>query len=268
MRLTFRVRGRSGTASISTPATNAGGYFAVTTASAADRSIAEIVGDGDKLEIEAVLAGGDTRQFKVAVKVPPRSLPLLVISDLDDTVRIAEVLDRPKMIERVFLRPYEAVPGMPELYRQLADQGAWFHFVSGSPWQIAPVIEQFLGEAEFPPSVLHCREIGWDFWNSDPMHTKDFKIKTIETLLQQFGSCHVLCIGDDGEHDPEVYTEICRKHRDRVAAIWIRRVRAEWDTERLAEASMLLGTGRAIAFEKPDELASSWELISATLSLR
>lgn len=253
--LKVRLVGQGGATTVSLPDTDAGGYFSLTTSAAGNRTLAELAGSGKELQVQVVVPEQDKRRFLARVPVPPRRLPLLVISDLDDTVRIAEVTNRPRMIERVFLRPYEAVPGMSAIYKGLADRGAHFHFVSGSPWQIAPVIEPFLSDSKFPPAVLHCRHIGWDFWNSDPLHTNEFKIATIESLLTQFAAAPVLLIGDDGEHDPEVYTEICRRHPDRVTGVWIRRVRSDWDSARLAKAAELLAGGRqVVAFEDASEL--------------
>ncbi len=249
-----RLRGAGEAATLRLPRTDMGGSFALATESAGDRSIAAIVGSAHELAIEAVLPASDTRRFATRVAVPPRPLPLLVISDVDDTVRIAEVRHKPTLVERTFLRPYEPVAGMAELYRRLADRGAWFHYVSGSPWQVAPLIEQFLTATRFPASVMHCRQISWDFWNSDPLDTEEFKVATIRTLLDQFPNCPVLLIGDSGEHDPEVYSAITRSHADRLAGIWIRRVPGAWDESRLFDATAKLGHERVTAFETPSEL--------------
>lgn len=259
--LKMRIIGRGGAATITLPKTESDGHFTITTVRAGNQSLLELVGTGRDLQVQAVLPAGDPRRFAVRLPLPPKRLPLLVISDVDDTVRIAEVTDRQRMIERVFLRHYEAVPGMSAVYRQLADRGAQFHYVSGSPWQIAPLIEGMLTEAKFPPAVLHCRRIGWSFWNSDPLDTHKFKVETIESLLQRFDSCKVLIIGDDGEHDPEVYREICRRHPDRVAGVCIRRVRETWDATRLAEPAKLLGADRAVAFENSSDLKQALEKI-------
>jgi hypothetical protein len=254
--LKMRLTGHGGSAVLTLPKTGAGGQFSLSTTAAGGLKIKDLVEAGPELKIEAVMPVNDPRNFTVRLHVPPQEVPLLVISDVDDTVRVAEVLDRPRMIERVFLRPYEAVPGLADIYSRLAKSGAEYHFVSGSPWQISGVIEQFLVTESFPPAVLHCRQLGWDFWNDDPVHTKEFKIATIEVLLRQFRSDKVLLIGDDGEHDPEVYTEVCRKHADRIAGIWIRHVRSIATDERLADPRSILGKERAVLFDSAADLQS------------
>jgi phosphatidate phosphatase APP1 len=219
------------------------------------------VGNGSELTVEAVLPADDSRQFAVKLHVPPRQVPLLVVSDVDDTVRVADVLNRPRMIERVFLQAYEPVPGMSEIYMQLGQRGGEFHFVSGSPWQISGLIERLLSDEGFPPATLHCRQLNWDFWNSDSMHTKEFKIASINTLLKQFRDSRVLLIGDDGEHDPEVYSEICRAHPDRVAGIWIRQLNPQSSGDRLAQAKVQLGVDRVVTFRDATQLGRALDLI-------
>lgn len=39
-----------------------------------------------------------------------------VISDIDDTIKISNVLQKEKLFNRTFLEPFEAVPGMSNLY--------------------------------------------------------------------------------------------------------------------------------------------------------
>jgi hypothetical protein len=263
-RLKVRLVGAGGAETLELPKTDRGGHFAVTTATAGMTRIADLVGAGRELQVQVVVPDTDTRRFVARLTVPPRRLPLLVVSDVDDTVRIAEVTNRARLIERVFLHRYEPVPAMSNLYRQLAERGAAFHFVSGSPWQIAPLIDEMLQQDKFPPAVLHCRQMSWDFWNSDEFETKQFKVGEIEKLLEQFASRKVLLIGDDGEHDPEVYSEICRKHPDRVAGVWIHRVRETWDATRLDEPTKLLGLERAVAFEHAGELKQAVEKLNSS----
>jgi hypothetical protein len=260
--LRLEVRGSGGQSVLRLPRTGAGGYFSIATSRANGRSLAEIAGDGLELKLEAIVPRDDTRRFEIRLPVPPRRVPLLVVSDVDDTIRIAEVTNRPAMIERVFLRPYEAVPGMSAIYAQLASGGARFHYVSGSPWQLEPVIREFLLSGRFPLGVLHCRHINWDFWNGDSLDLLEYKVATIERLLAQFASGGVLLIGDSGELDPEVYSRIARDHADRVAAIWIRLVNDAWDSERLAQAAARLGADRVMTTGDAAELAAAAEQLA------
>ncbi|RYY48661.1 MAG: DUF2183 domain-containing protein, partial [Comamonadaceae bacterium] len=132
---------------------------------AAGRSQARLVVDGRALtpeartlEFHARLEDGDTRAFTGhALLVPEQGLS--VISDIDDTVKITQVHDRREMLLNTFVRTFEAAPGLPEHFRRLAQaEGTRFHYLSASPFQLAPALEEFLQREAFPSGSLHLRE--------------------------------------------------------------------------------------------------------------
>ena len=87
------------------------------------------------LRYRADTSDGDERQLGGAVQLlPPRGVS--VVSDVDDTIKISQVADHRELLNNTFLRPMEAVPGMPALYRRWAKDGAAFHYVTASPWQL------------------------------------------------------------------------------------------------------------------------------------
>src|SRR5690606_13746942 len=55
---------------------------------------------------------------------------------------------------------------------------------------------------------------------------QEHKRTTLRRLLIDFPHVRWLLIGDDGQHDPEIYAELAREHPDRVVAIGIRRLTA------------------------------------------
>ena len=69
-----------------------------------------------------------------------------VISDIDDTIKISEVLDRKALIQNTFVKEFRDVPGMANLYRELERSGAVFHYVSASPWQLYPPLSKFMAD--------------------------------------------------------------------------------------------------------------------------
>ena len=73
-----------------------------------------------------------------------------VISDIDDTIKDSNVLNKEELIQNTFFRKFKAVRGMPQLYKKLENKGVAFHYVSGSPWQLYPFIYNFLNEEQFP----------------------------------------------------------------------------------------------------------------------
>lgn len=179
------------------------------------------------LPIEVAIDDGDSVLSTVCHVLPANGLS--VISDLDDTIKASNVLDKKELLKNTFLRDFETVEGMSELFKHLAVAGNTFHYVSATPWQLFPHIEFFLTENGFPAGSIHLRK----FTLKDitvlkklaPSHKG--KRKTIENLLHRCPERHVILFGDSGERDPEMYGDIARKYPNQVNHIFIRNVTAE-----------------------------------------
>lgn len=166
---------------------------------------------------EANLAGAKTATAAVEILSPDS--PFFVISDFDDTVAVSEVLDPGKLLTNALLRDEAsqlAVNGMPEFYRCLRAQPGPppFALVSGSPIQFAPRVGAFLAKNSYPPMALYLRDL-------NPGTLSNYKQPIIRVLLKRVPNAAV-CIGDSGEHDPEVYKQISTEFPGRVKRIYIR----------------------------------------------
>lgn len=154
---------------------------------------------------------------------------LSVISDIDDTVKITQVLDRRELVNSTFLQDFVAVPGMAQSYQLLAEAGASFHFVSSSPWQLYPALQHLLQEAGFPWATMHLKSMRF----RDRTLLNLFKPGTetkppqIRDLVTSFPLRDFILIGDSGEADPEVYAEILREFPERVEHVFIRNITNE-----------------------------------------
>eukprot|EP00751_Fragilariopsis_kerguelensis_P032705 CAMPEP_0170959916 /NCGR_PEP_ID=MMETSP0735-20130129/36790_1 /TAXON_ID=186038 /ORGANISM="Fragilariopsis kerguelensis, Strain L26-C5" /LENGTH=102 /DNA_ID=CAMNT_0011374531 /DNA_START=550 /DNA_END=855 /DNA_ORIENTATION=+ len=56
---------------------------------------------------------------------------------------------------------------------------------------------------------------------ADPL---DYKLGQIEPLLKTYPNRKFIFIGDSGEKDPEVYSELFAKYPSQIEKIWIRNV--------------------------------------------
>lgn len=80
-----------------------------------------------------------------------------VISDIDDTIKDSNVLDKKELLRNTLSRDFVAIDGMPEVYKRWSEKGAQFHYVSGSPWQLYPEIEKFFRTEGFPMGSFHLK---------------------------------------------------------------------------------------------------------------
>ena len=185
------------------------------------------------------------------VEVVADTAPFLVISDFDDTIAVTQVVHTAKLVESAFFKDsdtQEAVPGMAAFYGCLkAPTPASFALVSGSPVQFGPRVAAFLGRNGFPPFGLYLRELG-------PGTLSDYKQPLIRRLLQQFPQ-QVVLVGDSGEKDPEVYTQMREEFPGRVKAIYIRDAGHAEDPSRFKDMFLFHDASEAAADAAKNGLA-------------
>ncbi len=202
------------------------------------------------MRLQAVSAGHSG--FGMVKLVPPEGIS--VISDIDDTVKITELPAGASIVIRnTFYKEYTAAPGMADYYREYGDN-VMFHYVSGSPWQLYRPLTDFLfsDDAGFPKGTLHVKSVTKNFLSINTWRdlrelvmnedvTFDQKIRQISQIMEHFPSRKFILIGDSGEADPEVFSEIRNLFPGQVKKITIRDVvnAREEDPDRLAGMNVI-----------------------------
>ncbi len=160
-----------------------------------------------------------------------------VISDVDDTVKITEIPAGAGVVVRnTFFKEFTAAPGMAEMYRDLGED-LFFHYVSGSPWQLFRTLSGFLfgDEAGFPKGTFHMKSVTKNFLSLNTWRdlsdlvlnedvTLDQKVRQITQIFEHFPHRDFILIGDSGEADPEVFNLIRQAFPGQVKEIYIRDV--------------------------------------------
>jgi len=177
-----------------------------------------------------------------------------VISDVDDTIKVSNVLDRSELMANTFVRPYRVVDGMPELYEAWGRQGVAVHYVTGSPWQIYPAVWEFVTDNGFPGVGIDMRYLRV----LDASITNifrgglEYKPEPIRSILQRFPGRRFVLVGDSGEHDAEVYAAAYGEFPERVRGIFIRAILEEHlDRARYREIFAGIDESRWIIFRDP-----------------
>jgi len=149
-------------------------------------------------------------------------LPLLLISDLDDTIKISHTQSKLITVYRGLFRS-SAFAGMAQLYAELLlyNPDSVFCVVSSSPPQIKKKVEFFLSKNKFPDCNIVLRD-----WMRQPSIVK-YKLGSILSLVEksEASGARVVLIGDDTEHDPEVFAHVAKRYPGRIAARYLRIVR-------------------------------------------
>jgi len=188
--------------------------------------------DAKPVTFTAVTRAGDTREFR-GTALLLADTGLSVISDVDDTIKVSHVRDRQALLRKTFYEPFQAVDGMAAVYRAWAADGASFHYVSASPWQLYEPLTEFAATNGFPAGSWHMKQ----FRVKDSSFLalfdspENYKPGVIEPLLRQFPNRRFILVGDSGERDPEIYGALARKFPQQIHRIFIRDV-----TDEAAEA--------------------------------
>ena len=176
----------------------------------------------------AVLPGSEERAFGGMVKLlHPEGLS--VISDIDDTVKISNVIDRKSLLEHTFLLDFAAAPGMAELYRTWASDDVGFHYVSSSPWHLYAPLVELLVSSEFPWATFSLKSVRFRDETLFALFKEGTETKpaAIKAILDRYPDRQFILVGDSGEQDPEVYAALLRERPDQISRVYIRNVTQE-----------------------------------------
>lgn len=151
-----------------------------------------------------------------------------IISDIDDTVMVT-ALPRPLLAAwNTFVLDEHArrpVPGMAVLYERLraTHPGCPVIYLSTGAWNVAPTLSRFLNRNFYPRGPLLLTDWG-------PTHDRWFrsgrqhKEQSLRRIADEFPQLKWLLVGDDGQHDEELYGDFLRQHPDNVEAVAIRQL--------------------------------------------
>jgi hypothetical protein len=215
-------------------------------------------GAATSIDLAVVRPGGEPIAIGRAYLLPERGLS--VISDIDDTLKHSHVACKQSLLANTFLRQFEPIAGMSEVFRGWAASGAAFHYVSSSPWQLYPHLAAHLSEQRFPEGSYHLRafRLRDHLIRRILMFRRSGKAAVIRGILQTFPSRRFVLVGDSGEIDPEIYGAMARKFPRQVAAIFIRQLSGPRDTTaRYQRAFRGVRECAVRLFREADELAAA-----------
>lgn len=136
---------------------------------------------------------------------------VLLVSDIDDTIKVSHVLSNIGKISRAadVTTPFM---GMAALYQLIINQNpasTKVIYLSNAPEELAgiPALkyshQTFLSLNHFPPGQLLLRE---------DIFEKNHKIKVLRQLIDQESPDVLIMVGDNGEKDAEIYHQIVTEY--------------------------------------------------------
>lgn len=190
--------------------------------------------------------------------VPPKGVS--VISDIDDTIKMTGATSRQEMLENTFLRPFEVVEGMAELYQHWHQQGCQFHYVSSSPWELYEPLAELCADSNFPQGSMHLRyfRVRNEMFKRLRPIRRNSKVGIIADIFKRLPQRRFILVGDSGEKDPEVYRFLARRFPRQVSAILIRNLpERPIDSKRMLKLNSVPATTQVTLFETTAEIKES-----------
>jgi len=196
---------------------------------------------------------GDTDAVTAPVFIVDPETRFGIVSDIDDTVMVT-ALPRPFLAAwNTFVLDEHArtpVAGMAVLYERLRREHpeSPVIYLSTGAWNVAPTLTRFLDRNLYPAGTLLLTDWGptQDRWFRSG---QDHKRTSLARLADEFPDMKWLLIGDDGQHDEELYGEFATAHPGNVAAVAIRQ---------LSTGEAVLAGGRSTAAEPQGVTSVRW----------
>lgn len=166
------------------------------------------------------------------VLVPSTEAEYGIISDLDDTVLETGATALTTMARTVFLHnahtriPFE---GVSALYRALhrGNRGEELNpifYVSSGPWNLYDLYADFLEFQNIPAGPIMLGDYGIDEGKFIHASHDEHKLNAVRGIVNSYPDLRFILVGDSGQRDPEIYSQIVREFPGRVIVVYIRDV--------------------------------------------
>jgi phosphatidate phosphatase APP1 len=171
------------------------------------------------------------------IMLPPLNAKFGIISDLDDTVihtGITSLLLAAKLtfLENAITR--KPLSGVAALY-QVLQRGVDgiplnpIFYISSSPWNLHDLLTDFIRLNDIPPGPLLLHDLGLDHTRFIKEKGHNHKLEIALSLLDAYPYFPFILIGDSGQEDPAIYSQMTRLRPGRITSIYIRDVDPDTD---------------------------------------
>jgi phosphatidate phosphatase APP1 len=160
-----------------------------------------------------------------------------VISDIDDTILVSYATQKLTKLRLMLLNnahtrmPFEGVSAFYHALQRGTNNNGFnpVFYVSNSEWNLFDLLYEFIQFNRIPKGPLFLREMKINLLRLSKLRevNKNHKSEALHQLFSDFPKMQFILIGDSGQHDPEIYSQIVKKFPGRVLAIYIRDIGIE-----------------------------------------
>lgn len=194
--------------------------------------------------------------------VRPHEGNLGFISDIDDTFLVSHTRNFFKKIYILLFRNInsrkifeDVVPHYQALStagRNNKDEQNAFFYVSSSEWNLYNFIVKFTAKHDLPRAVLLLKDIKtslMDFLVTG-RGNHNHKLDKIKHILEFYPHLEYTLLGDDSQHDPFLYEDICKIFPVTVKAVYIRQTGNNKKEKAIAATKNIESMGVAVCYFK------------------
>lgn len=160
----------------------------------------------------------------------------IIISDIDDTVLVSHSTQTMKKLRLMLFKnalTRHAFSGITEFYKALSKgkdntSNIPFFYVSSSEWNLYDLLVDFFYTNDLPKGIFLLKKLEYSiykFWKSGG-GSHQHKSYKIERILELFPDQKIILIGDSGQKDSWIYSDIALEYPGRIETIYIRKIRS------------------------------------------
>lgn len=157
-----------------------------------------------------------------------------IISDIDDTILVSYATSKLMKFRLMFFNnaytrmPFEGVSAFYQSLQQGTMAGVFnpLFYLSNSEWDLYDLLYEFVQFNRIPKGPLLLREMAVHvlrFWKMRE-YNKFHKLEKLRQIFTVYPDLQFILIGDSGQKDPEIYSQIIEEFPGRVLTVYIRDV--------------------------------------------
>lgn len=155
-----------------------------------------------------------------------------IISDVDDTILVSRATSIYKKLRLMLFKnartrlPFEGVAAFYRALYEGVEPGKInpIFYVSSSSWKLFDLLQDFCRVQGIPKGPFLLRDSRMDQFKLITSMHEGHKLMQVKRIMEMYPYKQFILIGDSGQKDPEIYTEITRRYPGRVKTIYIRNV--------------------------------------------
>lgn len=194
------------------------------------------------------------------VKFKNTESSVCIISDIDDSIMVSYTKTKIKRFLTTLFKPShkrKVIPFTRELYMDYKDRKPRFFYVSKSETNLMPTISNFIKYNNLPEGNLFLTPY-LSFWQLlSSTKDKNFKFKIISDIVENSPKQDFVLIGDDSQHDIEIYTKIVHQYGSSIQRVYIRQTHNKLSRKKIQAWKSLKETGIETYYFKPEEIFST-----------